>query len=459
MKKLKLLFLLLSVSVSAVLNGQIQNAFPGKKTRILFLLDASGSMVAEMGKTNRWAVSVTLMSRMIDSLRSVENCEVGLRVFGHGKPITSRDCYDTKLEVPFAANNHKQFITRLRQIKPLGFTSITQSLLATAKDFPVDKTARNIIILITDGIEECPGDPCAVSEELQRKGIILQPFIIGLGTDGEKFKQTYSCAGRYYNAQTEEEFQKIIGVIVSQTLNNTTVQFNLLDNQNQPRETDVPITVYDAVSGQILDNFEHTMNGKAIPDTLYLDPMRKYNIVVHTLPAVVKNNVELVPGKHNTISIEAPRGSLALKVGGITKYGRLQAIVRKNGELATLNAQDFQSTQKYLCGKYDLEILTLPRMLIEGIAIRQNQTYTVEIPNPGQLQLNINRDVIASLFVLKDNKMEWVADVDGSKALQYITMQPGEYKIIYRLKSETRTLYTKKIDFKINSGTNTVLTL
>ena len=459
MKKTKLLSLLLSVFAAASLNGQIQNAFPGKKTRILFLLDASGSMVAEMGKTNRWAVSVTLMSRMIDSLRSVENCEVGLRVFGHGKPITARDCYDTKLEVPFAANNHKQFITRLRQIKPLGFTSITQSLLATAKDFPVDKTARNIIILITDGIEECPGDPCAVSEELQKKGIILQPFIIGLGTDGEKFKQTYSCAGRYYNAQTEEEFQKIIGVIVSQTLNNTTVQFNLLDNQNQPRETDVPITVYDAVSGQILENFEHTMNGKGIPDTLYLDPMRKYNVVVHTLPAVVKNNVELVAGKHNTIAIETPRGSLSLKVGGITKYGRLQAIVRKSGDLNTLNAQDFQTTQKYLCGKYDLEILTLPRMLVEGINIRQNQTYTVEIPNPGQLQLNVTRDVIASIFVIKDNKMEWVAEVDGTKTLQYITMQPGDYKLVYRLKSETRTLYTKKIDFKINSSTNTVLSL
>ena len=144
MKNIKLWILLFSVFVTETANSQIQNAFPGKKTRILFLLDASGSMVAEMGKTNRWAVSVTLISRMVDSLRFVENCEVGLRVFGHGKPITMRDCYDTKLEVPFAPNNHKGFITKLRQVKPLGFTSITQSLLATAKDFPADKNSRNV---------------------------------------------------------------------------------------------------------------------------------------------------------------------------------------------------------------------------------------------------------------------------------------------------------------------------
>lgn len=459
MKKMKPLFLMIAIALTGTAAGQIKNAFPGKKTRILFLLDASGSMVAEMGKTNRWAVSVTLMSRMIDSLRMVENCEVGLRVFGHGKPITMKDCYDTKLEVPFAPNNHKQFVTRLRQIKPLGYTSITQSLLATAKDFPADKNARNVIILITDGIEECPGDPCAVSEELQKKGIILQPFIIGLGTDGEKFKQIYSCAGKYFNASSEEEFQKIMGVIVSQTLNNTSVQFNLLDNQNQPRETDVPITVYDAFSGQIVENLEHTMNGKGIPDTLYLDPMRRYNIVVHTLPQVVKKNVELVPGRHNTIALETPQGSLSLKVGGITKYGRLQAIVRSGGDMKTIYAQDFQTVKKYITGTYDLEILTLPRMYEKGITIRQNQTFTLEIPAPGQLQVNSSRDVVASIFVLRENAMEWVTDLDGAKTLQYLTLQPGNYKVVYRVKSETRTLYSKTVDFKINSGANTVITL
>lgn len=459
MKINKLTGLVFSLLVATASQAQIKNAFPGKKTRILFLLDASGSMVAEMGKTSRWAASVTLMSRMIDSLRSVENCEVGLRVFGHGKAINFRDCYDTKLEVPFAPNNHKQFVTRLRQIKPLGYTSITQSLLATAKDFPADKDSRNIIILITDGIEECPGDPCAVSEELQKKGIILKPFIIGLGTDGEQFKKIYNCAGRYYNAQTEDEYQKIIGVIVSQVLNNTTVQFNLLDNQNQPRETDVPITVYDAFSGKIVENLVHTMNGKGIPDTLYLDPIRKYHVVVHTLPQTEKRDIELVPGKHNTIAIETPQGQLSLKVGGITKYGSLKAIVRKSGELKTLNAQEFQTSKKYITGKYDLEILTLPRIFLSDINVRQNQTYTVEIPAPGTLQMSVGRDVVGGIFVMRDNKTEWVCDIDGSKQLQYITMQPGDYKIIYRVKSETRTLYTKNLEFKITTGTNTVVTL
>lgn len=173
MKKcIYLLFLLFSLNAGA----QVKNGYPGQKTRMLFLLDGSGSMLTEMGNSNRWAVAVTLMNKMVDTLRTVENLEVGLRVFGHTQPNEKKDCNDTKLEVPFAPFNHKQFAARLKLIKPLGYTSIAQSLLACAKDFPEDPTARNIIIIITDGVEECGGDPCAISTALQQKGIVLRPL-------------------------------------------------------------------------------------------------------------------------------------------------------------------------------------------------------------------------------------------------------------------------------------------
>lgn len=459
MKLFSRLILLLAFMVSYASFAQIQNAYAGRKTRILFLLDGSGSMLAQMDNTTRWAASIGIMTKLVDTLRSVENLEVGLRVFGHNKPITVKDCYDTKLEVPFTANNHKNFIARMRQIKPLGYTSITQSLLAAAKDFPVDKTARNIIVIITDGIEECNGDPCAVSAELQKKGIILQPFIIGIGSDGEAFRKTYSCAGRYFNAQSEDELRKAMGVIINQALNNTSVQINLLDAQGMPRETNVPITVYDAHTGILVESFIHTMNGKGIPDTVFLDPVRKYRIVAHTLPNVIKEDVEIIPGRHNTIPLETPMGDLSLKIGGITRYGRLQAVVRKSGETNTLVAQEFNTTTRYLTGNYDIEILTTPRKVIKGVNIQQSRTTYVDIPAPGQLQLTTGKDMVASIFQTVDNKMEWVKDIDGTRPNQDFPMQPGDYKIVYRVKSETRTIYSKTKEFKITSGSNTIIAL
>ena len=430
-------FLLLAglvCSLSAM--AQVKNGYPGQKTRMLFLLDGSGSMLTEMGNSNRWAVAVTLMNKMVDTLRTVENLEVGLRVFGHTQPNEKKDCNDTKLEVPFAPFNHKQFAARLKLIKPLGYTSIAQSLLACAKDFPEDPTARNIIIIITDGVEECGGDPCAISTALQQKGIILRPFVIGLGTDSEAFRNAYSCAGRYFNAETPNQFQKIIGVVINQALNNTTVQINLLDNQGMPRETDVPMTIFDADNGQMVENVIHTMNGKGVPDTLYLDP-----------------------GRHNVIPLNTPQGSLFLKMGGITKYPRLQAIVRKGNSMQTINAQEFNTTEKYIVGGYDLEILTVPRLKFNSVQIKQNQIFTIEIPSPGTLQLSLGKDVKGAVFQRVDNKLEWVMDLNGSIPKQFINMQPGEYTVVYRVAGETRTLYSKNKVFKINSGAITQLAI
>ena len=58
-------------------------------------------MLATMGNSNRWAVAVHLMGKVVDTLRTVGEVEVGLRVFGHTQPNEKHDCYDTRLEVPF----------------------------------------------------------------------------------------------------------------------------------------------------------------------------------------------------------------------------------------------------------------------------------------------------------------------------------------------------------------------
>ena len=273
------------------------------------------------------------------------------------------------------------------------------------------------------------------------------------------WEQTAKRLGRYFNAETPSQFQKIIGVIINQALNNTTVQINLLDNQGLPRETDVPLTIFDADNGQMVENVIHTMNGKGVPDTLYLDPVRRYRVVAHTKPQVSSEIVEMVPGKHNVIPLQTPQGSLLLKMGGITKYPRLQAIVRKGNTMQTINAQEFNTLEKYIVGGYDLEILTIPRLKFNAVQIKQNQTFTIEIPNPGVLQLSIGKDVTGAVFQRVENKLEWVMDLNGTVPKQMINMQPGEYTVVYRTAGETRTLYSKSKIYKINSGTITQLSI
>ena len=81
-----------------------QNTAPAKPkvTHILFLLDASGSMMAPWEGQPRWNVAKRMLSKMADSLNAYPNLELGLRVYGHQFLNADKNCEDSRLEVPFA---------------------------------------------------------------------------------------------------------------------------------------------------------------------------------------------------------------------------------------------------------------------------------------------------------------------------------------------------------------------
>lgn len=429
-----------------------------KKTRILFVLDASGSMWARMESDNRINVAKTLLSKMVDSLEQFDFVEVGLRVYGHTSPKAARNCRDTRLEVPFGKNNASTIKNKLSTIKPKGTTLIAYSLTQAAYDFPKQRGWRNVVILITDGLEECDGDPCAVSEALQKQGVILRPFVIGVGGN-DKFATEFECVGRYFDAKTENDFENILGNVVSQAINTTTAQVNLLDVDGRAVETDVNMTFYDSKSNQMIYNYIHTMNDRGLPDTLILDPGYKYNLVVHTVPKVYKSNIELLPGRHNIIAVDAPQGDILLKMDGVTSYKDLNARIMQKGSDATINYQTFNTKRKYLVGRYNLEIFTTPRIYLNNVSVDQSKTTTVNIPQPGKFILTFRTEITGGIFTMNKNSLEWVADFDASNRKQIITLQPGKYKLIFRPLKANLTVLTSERNFEISSGNTTHINL
>lgn len=429
-----------------------------EKTRILFLLDASGSMLGKWKEKYKWEAARRLLINMADSLDGVENVELALRVYGHQFHRAKQNCQDTKLEVPFSRSSGEDIINTLKGIRPKGTTPIAYSLTRAAKDFPQSKNSKNVLILITDGIEECKGDPCAVSVALQKRAIVLKPFIIGLGIS-DRYKKKFDCVGRYYNAKDEKEFKEVMGVVVSQALNTTTAQVNLLDVKGEATETDVNMTFYDAENGIIKYNFYHTMNDVGVPDTLNIDPVPRYNLQVHTTPPVEKKGIELTPGKHNIISLPAPQGSLKLKVEGITGYDNLKCVVKKHNKCKVINIQDFNSSYRYLVGKYDLEILTRPKIHLTGIEIEQSSNTKVEIAQPGKISVYTSQSMLGSIYQMKNNKMEWVCKINPHLRREIIVLQPGNYKLVYRPRISNRSYNTGVKQFKVISGSSTDVNL
>ena len=327
-KYIKHLLIVITLIIASNGNSQIE-----QKTRILFVLDASQSMLGRWGNEQKMKVATRLMGNLMDSLKSVDNLEVALRVYGHQYSVAAgnRSCEDTKLEVPFSSNSFNQIKKTLGNLYPLGTTPIAYSLEQTKNDFPNCNNCRNILILITDGIEECDGDPCAVALALQKNGVTLKPFVIGMGLDVEII-DAFKCIGTFYETKDEESFRNILNVVISQAMNNTTVQVNLLDASGYPTETNVNMTFYDNHTKSIKYNFIHTMNHRGNPDTIPLDPVLKYDLTVHTIPSISKDSITILPGIHNIIALDAPQGHLNLKMNGLNEYDELKCIVRQSGK-------------------------------------------------------------------------------------------------------------------------------
>lgn len=112
---------------------------------------------------------------------------------------------DSKLIVPFIPNNINLIKQKVSEAKPTGITPIEHSLTEAANDFKENGT-NNIVIIITDGIEECGGDPCKARQKLTEKGIHFKPFIIGIGLSIEQIK-TFECVGDFMILKTHLHFQ------------------------------------------------------------------------------------------------------------------------------------------------------------------------------------------------------------------------------------------------------------
>ncbi|HXR82382.1 MAG TPA: VWA domain-containing protein [Saprospiraceae bacterium] len=422
-----------------------------EKTRILFLLDASGSMLEQWERPNqtRWSVAKSILIKLVDSLGQNNKLELGLRVYGHRSPQEIKNCKDTWLEVPFKPRSHTLIIQKLNEIKPKGVTPITYSLEQAANDFPTSAGYRNIVILITDGIESCGGDLCAMSIAMQKKGVFLRPYIIGLGLQTEK---SLECAGRYIDADTPGKFNDVLNEAIETSFAKTTVSVDILDANNQPTETNVNVSFLNSLTGIPMYDFVHYRDRQGRPDTVQIDPVVDYDLVVNTIPPVIKNNVALLIGKHNVLSIRAPQGNLLVTQDG-RRDNNLQALVREKGKSELIHTQRSNETVRYLTGNYEVETLTLPRRVF-NIEIPPNKTETVLLPAPGIVNFNTISTGYGSLYEIRpDGTQVWVCNLNDLKSQFTLNLLPGQFKIVFRVKQTSGSKYTAFKKFTVKSGT------
>lgn len=147
----------------------------------VLILDASGSMWAQLPEgRSRIEVARDVLSEFMISRDSA--APLGVVAYGHNR---RGDCTDIQTISPVQRQNGAALSAQLRTLMPRGKTPLADALRRAAGEIRPDAKSANIILL-TDGLETCGGDPCAVAAEIAAKGINIRAHIVGFGlTEGE----------------------------------------------------------------------------------------------------------------------------------------------------------------------------------------------------------------------------------------------------------------------------------
>ena len=179
--------------------------------KILFIVDFSNSMNERLGHQTKLNIALSTMQEILQMLP--KNASVGLRVYGHRTGFTPRQsCSASQLVAPIAKDNAVNVFSTLKSINAVGWTPITYSLKqATFFDFG-DFQGKKIIVLISDGGENCDESPCDFVIELMKYREDISIDVIALAVGDNDANNQLKCvalvtSGKFYNANTAAELK------------------------------------------------------------------------------------------------------------------------------------------------------------------------------------------------------------------------------------------------------------
>jgi Ca-activated chloride channel homolog len=171
-------------------------AMAAEKSIIVF--DASGSMWAQIDGKTRIEIARETIRTVIGTL-PVDK-EVGLMAYGHRE---KGSCTDIELLVAASAGTGEAIIAATNKINPKGKTPLSEAVKRAAGELKFTEE-KATVILVTDGLETCNADPCALGNELEKAGVDFTAHVVGFGLTEEEGKKVACLAentgGKYIQA-------------------------------------------------------------------------------------------------------------------------------------------------------------------------------------------------------------------------------------------------------------------
>ena len=422
------------------------------KTRLLLILDCSNSMWDHWQSNAKIKVTQQVLLSFLDSVGGKGDVDVALRVFGH----LNREQFGTRLEVPFGTDNIYRLQSKIKTLVPQGGCTAAAALTDALSDFPATGSSRNLILIITDGMDDCDAEICDVARQVQLSGVVVQTFVLCIGSGSASYA---SCAGSVFPVPHEEEFSRTLYDIFRLSGKKAKVVLNVVDERGSLYEAEHPVAFYDSRTGVIRQSTLYTVDGNLKPDTLLMDPLLTYDMTVFTHPPLRREAMQFSIDRVNTIDITASEGTLRVRHSGQRPQWQqpvYDVILRRAGSGERIAAQQMGETGQYLAGRYDVEVQTLPVTTLRNVEVRGNAATDLELPMPGMLVLSKPKGIITgAIFRLSDGRVEFVTDLNSSTAGERLLLQPGQYEVVLHPQNATKYDKVQTKRFVIESSQTT----
>ena len=178
----------------------------------MIVLDASGSMWGQISGEAKISIARRVLSDVLSA--SPDGLNLGLMAYGHRE---KGNCRDIEIMMAPTPGSSGRIAELAEGIKPKGKTPLSEAVKNAAEALRYGEQ-KATVILITDGLETCRADPCAVATALEESGVDFTAHVVGFGLSAQEGRQVACLAentgGRYLPAQDADS----LGAALSETV-------------------------------------------------------------------------------------------------------------------------------------------------------------------------------------------------------------------------------------------------
>ncbi len=145
----------------------------------IMILDASGSMWGQIDGVNKIVIAKDMVEALVLGLD--DDQRLGLVAYGHRR---EGDCSDIET-LADVGSGRDDVIAAIRGLTPRGKTPLSGSVEHAANALNYRKQAATVI-LVSDGLETCDADPCALARTLEENGLDLTVHVVGFDVTEEE---------------------------------------------------------------------------------------------------------------------------------------------------------------------------------------------------------------------------------------------------------------------------------